>query len=281
MLKMNKLKTLSQLEDLLSAERKIHKPLYTNCMLFSGTLEDYISKGKLYYEQYDDGVVLLYDAGYYYSLYYYICPNRGIRYKKHEKPIVIDFHDSDQRHNKQHDTMIPYWEKAGFSFNTRSMRMIVEYDEDSLYALVNAHKTEYEVIPARPEHYERILELLFDAFDPVKNLFHSREDLLEEMDAGEFQCIIDEDGEVMCALQSFVEDGICYMHHVVVDPKHRGKNLSWHLRKYATEKAFRKGIKKREGWTIEGNTAGIIAAQKIGLQFDGRFITQYIMGASN
>jgi GNAT superfamily N-acetyltransferase len=279
-MKMDRLKDLNQLEDLLSEERKKHKPLYTNCMLFSGVLEKYIEKGRLSYEQYDDGIVLLYDAGYYFSLYYHICPNRGIEYKKHEKPIVIDFQDSEKRRNKQHEIMIPYWEKAGFSFNTRSNRMIVEYDEDSLKALVNAHKTEYTVITARPEHYERILELLFDAFDPVKNLFHSRADLLEEMDAGEFQCILDDAGEVMCALQSSVTDGVFNMHHVVVDPKHRGKNLSWHLRKDATEKAFMQGFRKREGWTIEGNTAGIAAAQKIGLVFDGRFITQYILRAS-
>jgi GNAT superfamily N-acetyltransferase len=279
--RMDRISDTNQIEALLSAERKKHKPLYTNCMLFSGALDEYASKGRLYYEQYDDGIVLLYDAGYYFSMYYHISPNTGIRFERHEKPVVIDFQDSVQRHHKQYDVMIPYWENAGFSFNAKLMRMIAEYDEHALNALIHSHKTEYEVITARPEHYEPILCLLFDAFDPVKNLLHSREDLLEEMDAGEFQCIVDEDGEVMCALQSSVKDGVFHMHHVVVDPKHRGKNLSWHLRKDATEKAFKQGVRKREGWTVEGNTAGIIAAEKIGLKFDGRFITQYIMEAHN
>lgn len=273
----NLLKNAEHLSKLQKEEKKKHKPLITNCYLFPDQINRYTDDGRISYEIYDDGIILLCDMGYYYNLYYFVKPDKGIKFEKREKPVVVEFHDSEQRHNKQNDVMIPYWENAGFRHNTTVRRMFCEYTEESLDELVNAHPTEFEVIVAQEPHFERIFELLFEAFDPVENLFDSKEDLRESMKNGEFLCIVDENNEVMCALQSSITGNEVNMHHVVVDRNHRGKNLSWHLRKTATQQAWDLGIKKRVGWVVDGNDAGIISAKKIGLEFDGRFTIQYIL----
>lgn len=274
---MNQLNSVDHLSQLTADEKKKHKPLITNCYLFPNQIEELTDKGRLTYEIHDDGLILLCDMGYYYNLYYYIKPDKGISFPKREKPVVVEFHDSELRHNKQNDIMIPYWEEVGFKHNATVHRMVCEYTQESLDELLDAHETEYEVITAKEPHFDRIFELLFEAFDPIENLFESKEDLRKSMEDGDFLCIVDDNDQVMCALQTPIKNGEVNMHHVVVDKKHRGKNLSWHLRKSATKKAWDQGIKKRVGWVVEGNEPGIISAKKVGLEFDGRYTVQYIL----
>jgi GNAT superfamily N-acetyltransferase len=266
----------AQLEKLLKEAYAGRKRVITNCFMFADKLNRYVRESRLFYEMHDDGLILLCDMDDYYILYYHIAPDKGIGFTAKDKPTVIEFFDFEYRHNQKNDVMIPYFEKAGFGRHNTIRRMSCEYDEASIRALENAHEDLYEVIVAREEHYDTILRMLYDTFDPLKNLFPARADMMESLRNGEFFCILGDAGEVICTVQAVYEKASFYMLYVVTDPAYRGKNLSWQIRKYATLKAWDMGIRKRVGWVLEGNTPGIVTAKKTGLAFDGAFTLHYI-----
>ena len=252
------------------------KGVQTNCFMFAAKLNGYADSGRLFYEETEDGLLLLCDMDEYYILYYHLSPASGLSFEKKDKPAIVEFFDSEHRPNRQNRIMVPYFEKAGFAHHNTIRRMSCEYDEKTIEALMGQHADQYEVITAGPAHYETILTMLYGTFDPVKNLFPARADMRAALANGEFLCILDGAGKVVCTVQVVYEKASFYMLYVVTDPDWRGKNLSWQIRKAATKRAWDMGIRKRMGWVLEGNTPGIVTAQKTGLDFDGHFTLHYV-----
>ncbi|MDR2487405.1 MAG: hypothetical protein LBD12_05510 [Clostridiales Family XIII bacterium] len=273
---MEKVVSAAHVERLVKEAYEGRKGVRTNCFMFADKLNGYADDGRLFYETHGDGLLLLLDMDDFYILYYHIRPDAELDFVQKDKPVIIEFHDSEHRHNKQNDAMIPYFEAAGFRHHNTIKRMTREYDQAAIDELLAQEDGPYEVITARPEHYGTIMDMLYSAFDPVKNLFPPRADIQRSLEAGEFLCVLDEAGKVICEVQVVYEDSSFYMLYVVTDPAWRGKNLSWQIRKVATLRAWEMGIKKRTGWALSDNTPGIRAAEKTGLRFDGAFTLHYI-----
>lgn len=271
------IKNIDHLSDLLKNEKRKHKPLYSNCLLSPDKINELAADFRLEYEIHKDGIILLNDKDHYIRLYYFLYPQNEIEIAKKDKPLIVEFNDSEKSPSRQNKIMMPYFQKAGFQKNATVRRIYGEYDEKKIEKLINAHVSVYDVITARPEHFERILELLYEAFDPIDNLFPSNSELKKALDDGEFKCIVDENNQVMGAMQSVIRGNEIDMRRIVVDKSYRGKNISWHLRKHETKRAWDNGIKKRVGWVLEGNDAALISARKIGMELDGRFDVHYIL----
>ena len=273
---MRKIESGPEADAMIKAAYKDRGRVYTNCFMFADKLHRYAEDGRLSAMEVPDGLLLFLDMDEYDILYYYICPDRGLTFEKREKPVVIEFFEFENRKNKQNDIMVPYFESAGFYKHNLIRRLAAEYDQEKIETLLARPVDEREVITARPEHADEIIEMVFGAFDPLKNLMPSKSDVRESIKNGEYLCILSDAGKVVCTMQAVYEKASYYMLYVVTDPEWRFKNLSFIIRKAAILKAWELGLKKRYGWWLDGNEPGLIAARKTGLDFDGASMLHYI-----
>lgn len=121
--------------------------------------------------------------------------------------------------------------------------------------------------PARPEHTDKILDMLNGTFDPFVSHLPSREKLRSLIGEGLVYCVL-KDGEIAAVecLERIGNHGI-YIYQGVVEKKYRGLGfggqlLQYSLNQYPDSLTF-------TTWVEEGNTGPIRKHQGNGMTFDG------------
>jgi len=260
------------------ANEKHGKALLTNCYLLPEKITQFANAGRLTYNVSDSGVVMLCDMDFYYSLYFFINPNIPIETMNPDKPVSLEFISIEGRRDPFFETMSAYWKDAGFKLNSRRRRLYAEYTEEDVAQLECEYEVIHQVETAGPELFDEALELLLATFNPLTNLFRSRDDMRRLMAEGWFLCVKDK-GRIIAIVEYEYERGLFKMWRIATDRAYRGHHLHWHCRSYVARKAWDLGYRKTTAWIEDGNDISTHNIKKLRMDYDGRFSEQYVFTA--
>jgi hypothetical protein len=241
-------------------------------------LAHYASASRLYAEKLRAGLLTFVDMDWYYSMFFSVDPSvppAGLERK--EKPLQFELMTIKGRKDPFFETMRGYWPAAGFELNSTRLRLTVEYDEESLKALENEHEVIHEVKVARPDQFEEGLALLLNVFDPVTSIFPSRDDMKRSFAEGNFLVIENEEGRIICIIESEFGKTNFKLWRIATDQNYKGQRFHWHCRRYATRKAFDRGLRRNVAWVEDWNAKSTHNITSMGMKFDGRIAEQYIL----
>lgn len=117
-------KDLNHYSALIKENNARHADRVTNCFLMPQEIAESTQKGLLSYRVCAAGLLFFLDCGVYDRLYFFVSPQHPIGSIDKDKPVVIEFVQSQLRPADEKAELIKArWREAGFTHNTTTLRM--------------------------------------------------------------------------------------------------------------------------------------------------------------
>lgn len=250
-----------------------HPKVSTNCYLMPNDIADFCLQNRMQYVLLDAGVYFLCDMGHFYRMYYYFDPSMAIgTIQPMGKPVVIEFVTANGRIRPEDEAVEQRLADAGFSLNTKSLRA-----QRTTGALPYAAPEGFVLRLATDADADAIYALWMQAFDPVRNLLPSREELASAVRQGEVVCTVSEAGRLAGVLQASFGRGVCTAWHGLVDDAFRGRGIYWPMFHMQYALAAERGITRHQMWIEEDNLRMQDIALGHGYAYDGVQSRQYVL----
>jgi len=274
---MEVIKSLNELETLISTYKEGKKGMYTNFYLMSDEIEKLISAGKLFYDNTTNLLQVFCDEGKYYKVYFWGVPEEKWEFVKRDKTLLCDVLCGVRVRDKDR-AMQEKLIEDGFLLHAENLQFVISVPEQ----LENA-KQKLENGLKRLQEYGYTLEVA-DKGDMacVHELWEKYIDqyaLDKEDPNGEngmvVHCIKDENGSI-CATRAYKNMyKKSWAHHITVDEGQRGKGLARILLAQQIVEADKEECNQFLCWIEKNNTASIKLHSSWG-QFNNKVSWQYI-----
>ncbi len=282
---MNVLESIEQYHTLTKEIHDRCKRLFSNIYLFDDSLKRYISAQRLFYHQFQDGILFISDEKTYYRIYFLIsssCNEVNIpNFNKNTVTRMI-------YRGEKKDNLIAT-EKIllnnGFNNDSSSLEILARpcsiENLESKYQISCKYMERFgiKLIYADRSMYNDIIELIRS--EPVFRFYHldyvSKEEILRDIDLGYYRCAIDQNG-VLCAVQHFNPcEGRIIGDILTVRKEYRnnygiGAAMGFQSLIYAKEK----GIDSYFGWIDSCNHNSIKYHEEIGYSLTGKISEEWI-----
>ena len=282
---MKKVETLNEYKELLRQNKSKHRQVDTNCFLMSSVVGEYITKGCLFAEEYNQGLILFIDEGSYFNLHYFWESGTPLPNLKQNKPVVIEELNNNGSRDAYLSQFEPFLIHAGFSLlknNLQVAALVKESDKELRDQYISAYDEKKKRLEAQGF---RIRLCMDDAcMEQVVSLWESA---LPSTDIPNAHKVLDSDTPVMCIFDS--ENTLCsakWWHHsgkisegrhVVTNPNFERRGLGSTIQLAWIVDGLNNGVERFITWIADSNEASHAMHKRTGFLCNGRSVKQYIL----
>ncbi len=276
---MKKILSLQEYQSLLNSNKQAHGAVDTNCFLMSSSFAPYVDAGRLYYEQYDQGVVVYIDEGDYYNLYYYLEKDAAFPKIHQEKPILIEEIDSRGTREAYLQELEPRLQTAGFSLyrvNEQFEKKLSAEDPEPAYRkMLDALQVQHlSITRCTDKAMAAEVIRLWESELELSDVPAAHRQFLEKGDT--VYCIVNEKGQVVSTYWWARAGRRAYeARHIVTHPEYLRKGLGKTLMLACFMDVKAQGVDTIITWISDQNTRSIALHEKMGFRKNGRHSRQY------
>lgn len=279
---MKKIETLLQYQELMNATRIRYNILFSNNYYMLEEVQRYIELSRMYYEELDGGLILIYDEERYYRVCLYILPEATFRIPDLNKRVVIR---NIYRKNQKADmtkSVEKRLEVLGFQHTGTTVQLRADVQdilERCKYQerFVRAMERKGYCCKAAPK--EKCLEIQdFLIKSEIIKDYHI--DYLESQNyqEGAYIYLISPDNKMCAASAATIKDGVAYGIGIAIEDKYKLKGLTSVLGYYRAKWLYDNGIKSIRAWALVTNDASLQYHTSLGYKLSNRFADEWIRG---
>ncbi len=280
---MEQIESLERYRALLRQTRGEHGKTDSNCYLMEAQVKNSIGQGRLFFQSYSGGVMILVDELNYYTAYYLWEQGKAFEDLRQDKPLLLCEYDSAGRRRDYIRTIEEKLGAVGFSLQKISEMAVL----DTGRCAEN---------PARDDHEERLrargLKILectqADMRDEVVSLWDRTFSITDIVldDRAFLQnegmtvfCIVNDCREVVSTGMMVFQGNSCQFRHQVTLPRYRHQGLGEILEWVRIRIAQEKGAREIAVFINEDNVASWRLHEKTGFRHSGKTSRQYILNS--
>lgn len=280
---MQALRSTEQFEYLVSEAKRELPKLVTNCYLSADEISRYCKLGRIFYEKIDGGVFFYCDEETYYQTYFYFAGERKPLLDGKDRPVVIRLIHKEGKKPPATAQMEQFLLETGFVVRDVTLQICARPREDAKRiekclrtSLRFLERHGFKLFEPKEEHLEQILKLRDGVLDPLHFSYMTREEMLQGLQQGHFQCMIDPEGKI-CGTHTFdIIKGTAYGNIVVVEEKYRNLGIGPMLVYRFLHLSNELNLPSCYGWIINDNFPSIEMHTKIGFRLTGKASTQLV-----
>jgi GNAT superfamily N-acetyltransferase len=263
-------------------ESKSHgKSVVTNCYLLPAEINKYIQQHRMFWKQFNQGIIFLCEELDFYYLYFYLTQETHeqapLQFERENKPVVIDLVYLESNKPLSLSEVENQWLASGFSTYKLYRRMVLDLSSEQPASIKKniLNSDLYELSHATPGDYNDVLTLWRSSLDVFSTALPDKDELIGTLDNKQVYAVYGKNKKIVAALQFKRNGKIGFVDHVVVDDKHRNQGLANVLLQAALSE--NKDISKCCLWVDENNHPARKFYLKNGFYFDGRISCQLLL----
>lgn len=274
---MMKIKEIKEYTDFLNKYQKEFPNMIYNHMMLPGEAADHIERGRLYYEEQEEGIVFLVKERDFYKLYFYVSETAEIHVPEGDRPRLLEYIYMEGREDPHVEKMRKKTGALGFLPHVRNKRHRALIHDEYLISLDTGRLREDLFWEYASEKDALSLCHLWTAMDIYNSAIPEGQELVEMIAANELLTIWKE-GRVRGVVRVKQENrktGSIWL--VAVDGEYRRQGIASELYKLSLSVLKARGCRQAIEWCDEKNQAILFVSGKFGFQPDGTVSETYIL----
>ncbi len=254
----------------------------TNSYLLPDEIAHYAARGRLGYFPLDSGLLFLFRERDFFSAYYYLDARRfeetaiDLEKEVSAAPLLLSHIFVEGRAPDYLAAMEKFWMAHGLTFNGQFKRLTLNMSEwgdqsSNQDRQIGANKTQY----AQKEQCSQIQTLWQNNLDVLSAALPFEDELEEAVERREIPVILDENGEIIAAMQFARKGRTAIINHVVVDQRFRRKGLAVEMLRDCFARST--DLKQVILWVEENNIPASSLYTKLGFRPDGKITRQLLL----
>lgn len=284
---MNKVDSIEQYKDLLARSKtKAGKRLVTNSYMFTRDIQRYIDLGRLYYEEWESGIVFYSDEDSHYRCYFHVDPSGTVAIGKKDKLLLAQILYRKSKSAKELE-MTGKLEEAGFflqdimDYITVDQFQCIKKTEPLIKyihgLLEEGHLTFRTVLPTELDKFREFQKHI--AHIPYFQLtYHSPEEYELAIREHRAECVVDRDGNLCAAHYFDAENGNSGGWYAIKEEYQKAYGIVMLFSYSAMDYAIKHNIKNVYGWVARDNTESIKFHKKMGFVWQDRAMEEWVLG---
>lgn len=289
---MNEVKSVDQFNTYVTAARKAHGRLETNCYLFGSAVERLIQLQRLYYVPLTCGCLFFVDEECFFTTYYYAANGQEIFDDASwpldvGKPILVrNIGRRDVKSESQQDIDTALM-RAGFSLADRTAQVWTDV-ADNLEKRLRIYDRTEQMLPSYGLRLVSSDETLLDGAlellhaTPEIKMYHvpyeTREEQFAAAKEGRLACIVNENDEVCAARRIDITGEDLYSPWFCVRENYRDKyGLGIIMTGFEMKYAQAHGLKRVYGWIAEDNDGSWRYHKRMGVNIGDKVAEEWIL----
>ena len=233
--------------------------------MFSDEIEKLIELNRWKYVLLDNGLLFLDDNDTFYRCYYYLDTDVKYDVVMFDKDVVIEFPFNVELKDRQIKQIDKLYE-LGFVLGRQSSQMLLKKED-----ICNID-TDVDVEFAGIDDIDRIMELLYDSFNPLYSFLPDKEELANSINLNNIY-IVKDFNDIVGVLCCDIDDDKAYIRQVTIDKRYRGKGYALSLINYFLND---KNVDEYIHWVDIDNDRAISIYRKFGYNFGIKKANEYI-----
>lgn len=251
---MKKVNSYEEISALISLHFK--KGVITNCFLIKEELEFYIKNKKIYYQEFEGGLLIFLKMQGYFNLKFYINDINAKFVIKSYKKIVVEVPGKNKDDFK---ILEKYFNEAGFAKVLARERMMYKGNTSV------THEDIRNIQTINLKYYKKTVKILRKNFDKYIGCIPSKEILKQDINDKNVYCYI-ENKKILGILHVSCTSKNSEIRHLAVNEEYRGNDIATKLvKKYLQDTV---NLKKHV-WTGSNNEIAKRLYSKLGYETDG------------
>ena len=258
------------------------KRVLTNSYLLPDEIAHYAARGRLGYFPLDSGLLFLFRERDFFSAYYYLDARRfeetaiDLEKEVSAAPLLLSHIFVEGRAPDYLAAMEKFWMAHGLTFNGQFKRLTLNMSDwgdqsSNQDRQIGANKTQY----AQKEQCSQIQMLWKNNLDVLSAALPFEDELEEAVERREIPVILDENGEIIAAMQFARKGRTAIINHVVVDQRFRRKGLAAEMLRDCFARST--DLKQVILWVEENNIPASSLYTKLGFRPDGKITRQLLL----
>lgn len=277
------LKTYEEYKTIIKKFRNVCKRPFSNVYYMQDDINRYISLERMYYDEFDFGLIFYIDEEIYYKICLYVDPECDIHIPSMKKKMVIK---NIYKREKKDEATIKIEEqlrKNGFVYAGASVGIRAQVSM-VLNRCTNVSKYEeglikkgYEFVIAEPKEYEQMERIIVDS-KIVKDyqLDYRTKSEREQLEPGSYLYIRNAQGDICAVSVCTIENGIAYGVAMAVKEQYKMLGLAPVLTNHRFEWLEEKDIAYIYGWILTDNEASIRYHKSLGYEFTDKYTDEWV-----
>ena len=258
------------------------KRVLTNSYLLPDEIAHYAARGRLHFISMDSGLLFLFRERDFFSAYYYLDARRfeetaiDLEKEVSAAPLLLSHIFVEGRVPDYLAAMEKFWMAHGLTFNGQFKRLTLNMSDwgdqsSNQDRQIGANKTQY----AQKEQCSQIQMLWKNNLDVLSAALPFEDELEEAVERREIPVILDENGEIIAAMQFARKGRTAIINHVVVDQRFRRKGLAAEMLRDCFARST--DLKQVILWVEENNIPASSLYTKLGFRPDGKITRQLLL----
>ena len=240
------------------------------------------ARGRLHFISMDSGLLFLFRERDFFSAYYYLDARRfeetaiDLEKEVSAAPLLLSHIFVEGRVPDYLAAMEKFWMAHGLTFNGQFKRLTLNMSDwgdqsSNQDRQIGANKTQY----AQKEQCSQIQTLWKNNLDVLSAALPFEDELEEAVERREIPVILDENGEIIAAMQFARKSRTAIINHVVVDQRFRRKGLAAEMLRDCFARST--DLKQVILWVEENNIPASSLYTKLGFRPDGKITRQLLL----
>ncbi len=275
--------TIEYYDDLIREKKESFGKLRSNVFSQKEHLKKYLVLGRLYVENYPDGLFFFLDEENYYRAFYFWSRERIMftRYD-YDKPVLLEEPDMNGLRKTEIYQIGTDLQRCGFCFHKTNSRYEMDLkgvspEENKAFIDEICKKEQLRLTYCTEERQKRgVLKLWDESLDFVDIPWDRR---LFQNKGESVACLINEAGDVVSTYRwELIGKNRCEGHHLVTQENYRQKGLARVLYREWQNNAIACGTNVLTSWIDDKNDASIRLHEDLGFHKTGKVCAQYLLG---
>ena len=280
---MKRIETFLQYQELMNATRMKYRILFSNNYYMLEEVQRYIELSRMYYEELDGGLILIYDEERYYRVCLYILQEAAFRIPDLNKRVVL----RNIYRKNQKDDMTESVEKrlealefqhTGTTVQLRgNVHEIWEKCKCQERFVMAMERKGYCCMEAPREKCAELEQFLIKS-EIIKD-YHI--DYLEAQNyqEGSYMYLMSPNNELCAVSAATIRDGVAYGIGIAIEDKYKLKGLTSVLGYYRAKWLYDNEIRNIRAWALVTNDASLQYHTSLGYTLSNRLADEWVRGA--
>lgn len=277
---MKRIETFLQYQELMNATRVNRGVMFSNNYYMLDEVKQYIDLSRMYYEESESGLVLIYDEERYYRVCLYILPGASFEIPDLNKRAVI----RNIYRKNQKDEMIKQVEKQliALDFQHTGTTVQLRGNVHDIFAkckcqerfVMAMERKGYCCKVAPVEMCGKLQEFLVNS--GIIKEYHI--DYLEAQNyqEGAYIYLVSPDDELCAVSAATIKDGTAYGIGIAIEDKYKLKGLAPVLGYYRAKWLFENHVKSIKAWALTTNETSLRYHMSMGYQLTNKYADEWI-----
>ncbi len=259
-----------ELQNSVKALKKKEKLLVNNCYMMPAVLKQKIEDGKIFFDVFDDSVIIYEENGIFYNAMFYIGENeKELRIRDNINILSELIYFSGR----------PFDEKIERFFDNSSLKRF-----SKAYGMIQDNFDYYDTVFlknkldfAEKQDADDILSLWESVFDVKTVSIDTPDELCRCIENKQVICVKDDEGKICGAAEyEFTGNNVIMIKHVAVDEKMRGRGMGGDILAFLAKSRETSGFEKICLWVEDYRKNAIKMYEKKGFKYTGKEMLRYV-----